>query len=192
MEGAFQIATGQLRSLSEQQLIDCAGGAYGNKGCSGGNFDGAYNYIMNNSGLDSEQDYPYQGQVLGCWKQAATRNVAAIASFKDVTPNNEAQLVAAVALGPVAVAVEADQPMFQSYKVLCVVVWGSTETACVQSGVMGNSSCGTKLDHGVLIVGYTADAWIVKNSWGGTWGDKVPHSGWGVLSNVCVGLRRVT
>jgi len=32
--------------------------------------------------------------------------------------------------------------------------------------------CGTKLDHGVTLVGYTDEAWIVKNSWGAAWGDK--------------------
>ena len=62
--------------------------------------------------------------------------------------NSEAQLEAAVALGPVAVAIEADQPAFQSYK----------------SGVF-SATCGTKLDHGVLVVGYTAETWIVKNSY---------------------------
>jgi len=156
IEGAFQIATGTLRSLSEQQLVDCSQGApYNNHGCQGGNFDGAYQYVMNNTGLDSEKDYPYQGSNLPCWTKAASRKVASITKYVDVPPSQEAQLIAAAALGPVAVAVEADKSVFQSYK----------------SGVMGNVSCGTKLDHGVLVVGYTADAFIVKNSWGQAWGD---------------------
>jgi hypothetical protein len=75
--------------------------------------------------------------------------VSTITGYKDVTPESDAQMMAAVAEGPVSVAIEADQRAFQSYK----------------SGVF-SGLCGTKLDHGVLAVGYTADAWIVKNSWG--------------------------
>ena len=152
-EGAYQIATGALRSLSEQELIDCAGSAFGNLGCQGGIMTNAYNYIMQNNGIDSEDDYVYAAATDQCWTAATKRNVAAIETWQAVKPNNESQLEAAVAKGPVSVAIEADQAGFQHYA----------------SGVY-DGACGTKLDHGVLVVGFTADYWIVKNSWGTAWG----------------------
>jgi C1A family cysteine protease len=81
--------------------------------------------------------------------------VAKITSFTDVPKNNEAQLIAAIATGPVSVAVEADQVGWQHYA----------------SGIF-SGPCGTQLDHGVLAVGYTDKYFIVKNSWGTTWGDE--------------------
>ena len=67
---------------------------------------------------------------------------------------------AALNTQPLAVAIEADKMVFQTYK----------------SGVLSSPKCGTKLDHAVLAVGYGTeegqDYWLVKNSWNTTWGDK--------------------
>ena len=161
VEGAFAIATGELRSLSEQQLVDCAS-SEGNAGCNGGLMDKGFQYIIDNKGIDGELDYTYvsgNGTEDSCWKQAAARVVATIDSFADVPKAEEAQLAAAVARQPVSVAIEADQTDFQHYK----------------SGVF-NAPCGTRLDHGVLAVGYGTEAvggdyWLVKNSWGTSWGE---------------------
>jgi cathepsin L len=153
VEGAHAIKTGQLVSLSEQQLVDCSG-SYGNMGCNGGLMDYAFKYIIGNKGICSEASYPYQGVQGTC--QTCTA-VAQIASYVDVPQNNEDALQAAVAMQPVSVAIEADQSGFQFY-----------------SGGVFSGTCGTALDHGVLAVGYgTQDGqlfWKVKNSWGASWG----------------------
>jgi hypothetical protein len=153
-EGAVQIATGTLTSLSEQQLMDCST-AEGDHSCEGGLMDYGFEYIIKNGGIDSEADYPYKMRDEACDSAKEGRKVASVASYKDVTPNQEAQLALAVGIGPVSVAIEADQQSFQGYK----------------GGVL-TAACGTKLDHGVLAVGYGVDGgteyWIVKNSWGAT------------------------
>ena len=81
-------------------------------------------------------------------------------SCSDVKANDQISLKGAVAQQPVSIAIEADTKYFQSYS----------------SGVLTSSSCGTNLDHGVLIVGYGAENgikyWLVKNSWSTTWGDQ--------------------
>jgi len=159
MEGAWAIKKSQLISLSEQQLVDCAGIKYGNFGCNGGLMDGAFKYAID-TGMCSEAVYPY---LSGITTSAGTCNKCSPSVFvvgcADVKPNNQVSLKEAVANGPVSIAIEADTRYFQSYT----------------SGILTDVACGTTLDHGVLIVGYGVDNgikyWNIKNSWGDQWGE---------------------
>ena len=119
--------------------------------------------------MDSEDDYTYDAQDGPCWRAAAARRVAAIDStVVAVPPDNEAALVAAIAASPVIVSIDGSSPAFQHYKSGVFGPGGG-------GGGAGNSSSlcsSTDLDHAVLAVGYTADAYVVKNSWGTTWGEQ--------------------
>lgn len=59
MEGINKISTGELLTLSEQELIDCD--KTENVGCNGGLMDYAFQFIISNGGMDTEDDYPYRG-----------------------------------------------------------------------------------------------------------------------------------
>ena len=96
----------QAPSLSEQQLIDCdRGPPFDDLGCAGGSVEGAVAYISKNGGLDSEADYPYTGVDASCRKRRASHVVASVDGYVKVRKRSEAQLRAAVARRPVAVAV---------------------------------------------------------------------------------------
>lgn len=154
VEGVNQINSGNLISLSEQQLVDCSG-SYGNMGCNGGLMDNAFKYIQANGGICKESDYPYTARDGQC--QTSCSPAVKISGYQDVTPNNANALMSAIAQNPVSIAIEADQSSFQFY-----------------SGGVMTAACGTNLDHGVLAVGYGSqsgqDFWKVKNSWGASWG----------------------
>jgi C1A family cysteine protease len=157
-ESAIAIATGNLVSLSEQQLVDCSG-SYGNEGCNGGIMQDAFEYIIKEGGLCTEAEYPYKGVDGTCKASSCGTKYDAIKSYNDVPRDDEADLETSVVSQPQSVAVEADQSTFQFYS----------------KGTIMTGNCGTSTDHGVLIVGYgvdgSTDYWKVKNSWGTTWGD---------------------
>ena len=107
VEGAHQIATGQLVDLSEQQLVDCSKNCDGpdncNAGCNGGLMELAFEYLIVN-GQESLTSYPYTG-VDGTCAYKSSNVVAHISSYANVTPNEPDQLKAALDMGPVSVAI---------------------------------------------------------------------------------------
>jgi cathepsin L len=150
MEGAWQIASGSLTSMSEQQLVDCS---TQNSGCNGGSMELAFNFA-GTVNVATESSYPYTARDGTC-KTSFTTAIpqGGVTGYKSVGQSSN-DLKSALQTGPVSVAIEADQMAFQLY-----------------SGGVLKSGCGTNLDHGVLAVGYTADAFKVKNSWGSSWGE---------------------
>jgi len=158
IEGANYLRNQKLVSLSEQNLVDCV---TTNGGCMGGWPSKALYYVQQNSGIDTEESYPYKTYQNYCSFNA--NNVGAtVSNFGPVEQANEADLQDKVArYGPVSVVIDASKYSFQLY----------------QSGVYYEPSCNPYyMEHAVLAVGYNSDVtvgmdyWIVKNSWGGDWG----------------------
>merc|ERR1711918_333798 len=111
----------------------------------------------------TEDSYPYtsgSGVTGRCNKGMEEGGAVSVTSYHDVSADRSgAALKAAVAKQPVSVAIEADKMAFQGYT----------------GGVITGSACGTQLDHGVLAVGYGTedgeDYFLVRNSWGSSWGE---------------------
>ncbi|KAL9267220.1 Senescence-specific cysteine protease SAG39-like protein [Drosera capensis] len=153
-EGINEIRNGNLISLSEQEVLDCD--TNGNdQGCNGGMPDGAFQFIIDNGGIATEDAYPYTGSQGWC---DSAQPAATISGYQDV-PADEGSLQQAVANQPVSVAIDASGDEFMQY-----------------SGGVFTGPCGTDLDHAVTVVGYGTsddgtDYWLVKNSWGTSWGE---------------------
>nr|KAJ0225364.1 hypothetical protein LSAT_V11C100009380 [Lactuca sativa] len=124
VEGINQIVTGDLITLSEQQIIDCDTGK-SNLGCNGGFYTNAFTYIIKNGGIDTEEDYPYTDEQYRECKLCRC------------LMNNETELQKAVANQPIVVALKLKMDDFQLY------------TAGVYNG-----ECGSELNLSLVLVGY--------------------------------------
>ncbi|GAB1287845.1 Cathepsin S [Apodemus speciosus] len=161
LEGQLKLKTGKLVSLSAQNLVDCSSEEkYRNKGCGGGFMTEAFQYIIDNGGIESEASYPYKAMDEKCHYDSKNR-AATCSRYIELPFGNEDALKEAVATkGPVSVAIDASHSSFFLYK----------------SGVYDDPSCTEEVNHGVLVVGYGTldgkDYWLVKNSWGLHFGDQ--------------------
>ena len=169
VEGLHAIESGNLVSLSAQQLVDCD--QY-SEGCNGGYVNTAFEWIVEHGGIASDKMYPYRpSQPKAGVCNASVLPAATINGYVNVTSGCQVCMEKAVAQQPVAVA-----------------VWALSGTAGriwqhYKSGVMDNvQGCNATsiddLDHAVLVVGYGTNPgngkqyWIIKNDWGRLWGEK--------------------
>uniref|UniRef100_M8B734 Cysteine protease 1 n=1 Tax=Aegilops tauschii TaxID=37682 RepID=M8B734_AEGTA len=157
--------------------------------------DAAFDFIVRNGGIDTEEDYPYTAKEGKCDLAKKARKVVSIDGFEDVPADDEASLMKAVAHQPVSVAIEAGGREFQLYEsgvftgrcgteldhaVLAVLMMaaaaqpvsvaieaGGREFQLYESGVF-TGRCGTELDHEA---DGGKDYWLVRNSWGPGWGE---------------------
>jgi C1A family cysteine protease len=141
-----------LVSLSPQQLIDCVKTCDGCNGC-----DNLYNALVytEQEGIENLNDYPITDQNGEC-KYNSADVVVKNSGYQNVSPKSVTALQTAIAQQPTIVGIEASQPVFQLYK----------------SGIIGGD-CGDQVDHAVTAVGYGVSgnaAFLIKNSWGTTWG----------------------
>jgi len=158
IEGLYQIKHGNLLQFAEQQLVDCDKDE--DQGCEGGLMENAMKYINQTGGLELQANYKYTARDDSC-KFSPSKVAVKVGGYECLKTKDEEQIKAFLAqTGPLAVALNADP--LQVY----------------QGGIIDedSSSCDPEsLDHGVTLVGYGSengkDYWIVKNSWGESWGE---------------------
>jgi len=180
IEGQYFLKTGTLLSFSEQMLVDCSKGCcnidgFGNvcnQGCNGGWQWNTFFDIVNWGGIEQESQYPYTASDGACNMNvslltAKIKNYDCLSNVNgDGNPANEDQMAAYIQQhGPISIALDATYLM--DYSSGIVDPWFEDE--CDP----------TQLDHALLIVGWgvekgifeTTPYWIVKNSWGASWGE---------------------
>jgi cathepsin L len=167
IESAYAIANNlkglDIPVLSEQQIVDCSD-EFGSMACDGGFMDGAMEHLKTHKSV-LEDEYAYTAKEGTCKeKEKEEKSKSPVKKIKgyilyerDTTGDHIIETLNES--GPVSVAIDAGGFAFQFYR----------------KGVI--STCrNTGLNHGVTVVGYDTlggkEFFLIKNSWGSTWGDK--------------------
>ena len=186
--------------LSTQEVVDCLPNldkCGGTGGCGGGTQELVYSYAMLR-GLSTNATFPYYGENRACEITTpmsrddgfkATKAAAGITGYMKLKPNNEAELLGAVAnLGPVSVSVDASKwyerrrkPPSNPVSALRRESHSPRAPArhLYESGVFDGCDMdkNVDIDHAVVVDGYGIDGatgssfWLVRNSWGFGFGE---------------------
>ena len=164
LEGLYAQKKGVIKTFSEQFLVDCD---TEDSGCNGGLMELAFEWIKNNGGFMYEEDYPYANKKQTC-KQDESK-------FVDMKVTGWVKLGEGTDTFSPVDEEEMKEFLYQTGPL--AVALNATPLQLYTGGIVDYASwlCGTSgINHAVTLVGYgvgTKDYWIVKNSWGKSWGE---------------------
>ncbi|XP_022664014.1 cathepsin L1-like [Varroa destructor] len=158
LETAHWRRYGILPNVSVQHIVDCTR-QYGNRGCQGGWMHTAFKWLQDHGGYLASTEYPYAAHVGKC-RDESTLKIGRVARYARIPAGDEKALLDAVTfIGTIPVAYNAVTKQHAYYR----------------QGILDVPDCGTRPTHAVLLVGYGTergvDYWILKNSWGTSWGE---------------------
>lgn len=155
MESHYMISAKEDVVLAPQYYVNCVvneKSCGGTGGCQGAIAELAFN-LTAQVGIPLERDLPYQGRNGQCGSYPAA---VTCDGYHQLAANDPDELETALAtVGPVSVSVAAS--------------WGRYAGG-VYSGGCQSRSC--SINHAVLAVGYDTDYWLIRNSWGSSWGER--------------------
>lgn len=147
--------------LSVQEVLDCAG-KHGTNNCEGGSVQGVFSYINAMNGISSESEYPFTRKVGNC-KKNVSRTKFSVERYYMIFNQKEKDLKAILFLYG---------PLFVIFDVLHDSFFRYSNGIYYEPGCLNSSS---ELSHFVLLVGFGSekgeDYWVIKNSYGTTWGE---------------------
>jgi len=157
LEANLMIATGGVSDLAEQIMVSCSGAG----SCNGGYIDRASNFILG-TGLPSELAYPYTAQNGAC--------ANALAGWKNATSGITSWHYVAGTSRPTLSQIKDE---LATYGPLVTTMSVYSDFYYYAGGVYQYTSGTYQGGHAILLVGYddAQQYFIVKNSWGGSWGE---------------------
>ena len=152
LEYWYKKKTGSFLSLSAQQAMDCT------YGCEGGLMEDVYKYAQTHAIGPASWD-PYRKHDSRCkirYRNPFIKVKKYMVVSDEYNMHVENKLAHHIlSYGPIPVGIDSSSHQFELYS----------------SGIIKEHHCGKDIDHAVLVVGFTRDYWIVKNSWGPSWGE---------------------
>ena len=165
LEGLYALEKGVVKTFSEQLLVDCD---TLDSGCNGGLMELSFEWLKDNGGFMYESDYPYANKQQTCKQDSSKFVDMKVTGYvklgdggaEEFSPVDEDEMKEFLyQTGPLAIALNATPLQLYFGGIVDLASW-----LCPSSGI----------NHAVTLVGYgseSKDYWIVKNSWGKSWGE---------------------
>lgn len=158
IESHYKQKSGSLKNLAEQQLVDCSKAG----SCDGGDEWDAIDWYAGRLGSSTTKHgacttgtYPYAARDQTCKESTCTYGInSGVITGYTYGSKSDSSMISALNNGVVSSG-----------------VYAGNDWSYYSTGIVSTACSGHTQNHAIAVVGYTTDAYIIRNSWGTNWGE---------------------